>query len=90
MKTQKFFVRGSEFNKLQFSEIESYLEAKGINVNAIFSQIADDNEFIYISNGFVNSLLKNENSQEEWHHYFTKNSDGTFEAGKLIFKKYKL
>jgi hypothetical protein len=85
MKTQKFFVQGSEFNKMQFSEIESYLEDKGMNVNAIFSQIADENEFIYVSNGFVNGLSKDENSKGEWHHYFTKNSDGTFDAGKLMF-----
>ena len=70
---------------MQFSEIESYLEEKGLNTNNIFSQIADDNEYIYVSNGFVRGLLSPENEIGEWHHFFKKENDGNFVAGKLQF-----
>jgi hypothetical protein len=84
MKTEKYNIRGTEVNKIQFSEIESYLEEKGMNVNNVFNQIADEKEFVYVSNGFVSGLTNN-NEPGEWHHYFAKCSDGSFEAGKLYF-----
>ena len=85
MRTTKYNVRGTEMNKIQFSEIESYLEDKGLNVDAIFNQIADENEFVYVSNGFVKGLMNEENEAGEWHHFFKKEIDGTFAAGKLNF-----
>jgi len=85
MKLNKYNIRGTEMNKMQFSEIEDYLEEKGLNVMEVFSQIADENEFIYVSNGFVRGLTTNENEIGEWHHYFKKESDGSFTAGKLKF-----
>lgn len=85
MKTVKYNIRGTEMNKMQFSEVESYLEEKGINVNEAFSLMADEKEFIYVSNGFVAGLLKDENENGEWHHFFKKDIDGHFEAGKLQF-----
>jgi hypothetical protein len=85
VKIQKYNIRGTEMNKLQFSEIEDYLEEKGLNVNEVFNQIADEKEFIYVSNGFI-SGLKNENEDKEWHHFFKKEEDGNFTAGKLKFK----
>lgn len=84
MKATKFNHRGSEFNKIQFCEIEDYLTQKGLNVDAIFQMIADENEFIYVSNGFVSGLL-NDNEDGEWHHFFKKDTDGNFIAGKLRF-----
>jgi len=84
MKTETYNIRGTRMNKMQFSEIVSYLEDKGLSIDAIFDTIADEKEFIYVSDGFVKGLL-NENEIGEWHHYFKKLEDGNFEAGKLKF-----
>lgn len=83
--TQVLFIRGTQMNKVQFSEIEAILEEKEINVNEAFNLLADEKEFIYISNGFLHGLKKEENEQGEWHHFFKKDIDGNFEAGKFIF-----
>jgi|DEB19_MinimDraft_2_1074335.scaffolds.fasta_scaffold63638_1 hypothetical protein len=85
MKALKYNIRGTEINKIQFSEIESYLEEKGLNSDAVFAMIADENEFIYVSNGFVKGLQKEENEAGEWHHFFKKDIDGDFIAGKMNF-----
>jgi hypothetical protein len=85
MTAQKLQIRGTEMNKLQFSEIDYLLEEKGINVNEAFELMADEKEYVYVSNGFVNGLKKEENEQGEWHHFFKKDIDGNFEAGKLKF-----
>lgn len=82
MKTFKFNHRGTEINKIQFSEIEMYLEEKGINVHDAFDLMADEKEFVYVSNGFVRCLF-NENEIGEWHHFFVK--ENGFEALKLKF-----
>ena len=86
MKTIKYNIRGTEMNKIQFSEIEFFLEEKGLNVNEVFEKIADEKEFIYVSNGFVRGLTSEENEIGEWHHFFKKEIDGNFVAGKLQFK----
>jgi len=86
MKIQKYNIRGTEMNKVQFSEIESYLDEKGLNVNEAFEMLADENEFIYVSNGFIKGLTTNENEEKEWHHFFKKENDGCFVAGKMMFK----
>ena len=85
MKIQKINIRGTEVNKISFLDIEFSLEEKGLNVELIFSQIADQNEFVYVSNGFLRGLNSNENEVGEWHHYFTKDTDGHFIAGKINF-----
>lgn len=85
MKTQKYNIRGTEINKAQFSEIEGYLEEKGFNADQWFSMMADENEMIYVSNGFVKGLKSDENEAGEWHHYFKKESDGSFSAYKMSF-----
>jgi hypothetical protein len=85
MNAQKYNIRGTEMNKIQFSEIESYLEDKELNVNEIFEQIADEKEYVYVSNGFVKGLLNENNEVGEWHHFFKKDLDGDFVAGKLQF-----
>ena len=85
MQVQKLHIRGTEMNKIQFSEIESYLEEKGLNINEAFDLLADEKEFVYVSNGFVNGLKNEENEQGEWHHFFKKDIDGSFEAGKYKF-----
>ena len=85
MKIQKYNIRGTEINKIQFSEIEAYLEEKGMNVDAVFNLIADDHEYVYVSNGFVRGLKVEENELGEWHHYFKKESDGHFVSGKMVF-----
>ena len=84
MKIQKYNIRGTEMNKIQFSDIESYLEEKNINVDFAFNMIADEKEYVYVSNGFVRGLT-NENTPGEWHHFFKKDADGNFEAGKFQF-----
>jgi hypothetical protein len=85
MKTQKLNIRGTEINKISFSEIELSLEEKGLNVDHIFVLLADQSEFVYVSNGFLRGLNSTENEVGEWHHYFTKDIDGHFIAGKLNF-----
>jgi len=84
MNSFKFNHRGTEINKIAFSEIESYLEEKGINVDQAFFMLADEKEFIYVSNGFVSGLTKDENESGEWHHFFVKEGN-TFEAKKFQF-----
>lgn len=85
MTIQKLHIRGTEMNKMQFSEIDYLLEEKGLNVNQAFDLMADEKEYVYVSNGFLNGLKKEEIDSFEWHHYFKKQEDGTFEAGKLQF-----
>ena len=85
MKAQVLNIRGSQINKLQFSEIEPYLEDKGMDVMSVFNTLADENEFIYVSNGFLRGLRDDNNDSGEWHHYFTKDADGNFLASKLQF-----
>ena len=85
MKIQKINIRGTEVNKISFLDIEFSLEEKGLNVDLIFSQIADQNEFVYVSNGFLRGLNYTENEVGEWHHYFTKDTDGHLIAGKINF-----
>ena len=85
MKIDKYNIRGTEMNKMQFSEIADYLEEKGMNVNEVFEMLADEREYIYVSNGFINGLKSNDNEHGEWHHYFKKDIDGHFIAGKLKF-----
>ena len=78
MKIQKINIRGTEMNKVQFSEIEDYLLEKNLNVNEAFNLLADDKEFIYVSNGFIRGLELKENEIGEWHHFFKKNDDNSF------------
>lgn len=86
MKVQKFFHRGTEINKIAFSEIEYDLEDKGIDVMKAFMLMADENENVYVSNGFLRGLgAASENEDGEWHHYFKKDEDGSFEAFKFKF-----
>ena len=84
MKAIQFNHRGTTINKLQFSEVEEIFKEKGFNVNNCFDRMADENEFIFVSNGFL-SGLKNENNDTEWHHFFKKDEDGNFEAFKMSF-----
>jgi hypothetical protein len=82
---QKYFVKGTTINKIPFSEIEPYLEEKGFNINQVFLKMADDKEFVYVSNGFIQGLKADTNENGEWHHYFKKDDDGFFTAHKLFF-----
>jgi hypothetical protein len=56
MTTQILNVKGSRVFKMQFSEIESYLEEKGFNVDQVFNMMADEKEMVYVSNGFLSAL----------------------------------
>jgi hypothetical protein len=85
MNAQTINHRGTAINKLQFSEVEDLLENKGINVNEAFNLLADEKEFIYVSNGFITGLKADEKGENEWHHYFIKDVDGTFTAEKFKF-----
>lgn len=86
MKAVKYNIRGSEINKIPFSDIEYYLEEKGFSVSELFDKMADDREYVYVSNGFLRGLMAEENEVGEWHHFFKKDSDGHFVAEKLKFK----
>ena len=85
MKAQVINYRGTTINAIWFSDMEAALEAKGFDINTIFSLIADEKEKCYVSNGFIRGL-HSDNEIGEWHHYFVKEADGTFEARKLQFK----
>lgn len=85
MKTEKYNIRGTEMNKIQFSEIEDLLSDKGIDVDNAFNLMADDREFVYVSNGFIRGINAEINDSGEWHHFFKKESDGSFRAGKFQF-----
>jgi hypothetical protein len=87
MKIRKFFHRGTEMNKIAFSEIEDYLLEKGIDADEAFALMADEHEVVYVSNGFVRGLLSDECESGEWHHYFKK-EDNHFVACKLQFAAY--
>lgn len=80
MKVQKIFHRGTEINKMQFSEAEHSLECMGIDLNEAFDKMADEKEYIYISNGFLASLKREVVEQGEWHHFFFGND---FKASKF-------
>jgi len=86
MRTLKLSYRGSEINKILFSEIEDYLEEKGFNVSELFDMMADEREYVYVSNGFLRGLMAEENEVGEWHHFFKKDSDGDLVAERLRFK----
>ena len=85
MDIYKFNHRGTEINKIQFSEIEHELEQKGFDVDFVFDLIADRNEYVFVSNGFIRGLLSEKNEKGEWHHFFKKCDDGDFTAEKLSF-----
>ena len=75
-------------NKIQFCEIEDYLLEKGIDADEAFALMADEKEFVYVSNGFLRGLTSDTNEFGEWHHYFKKEEDGHFVAGKLEFPEH--
>lgn len=84
---KSIYNRGTEINKVYFYDVEDLFENLSIDSNQVYNLLADENEFIYISNGFCNAL---KNSSEdiqngEWHHYFTKEEDGSFQANKFYF-----
>jgi hypothetical protein len=82
----KIYHRGTTINKIELNEWYDLMLDKGMDADDAYNVIADEsNECIYISNGFVNGLLNDENEPGEWHHYFVKQSDGSFEAAKYYF-----
>lgn len=88
MKIEKYNIRGTEMNKIAFSEIEFDLEAKGLDIDEAFELLADEKtEHVYVSNGFVRGLNAEVNEEGEWHHFFKKGEDGNFTAGKMQFNK---
>ena len=84
MTTQMLNVKGSRIFKLQFSEIESYLEEKGMNVDRCFEMMADEKEMVYVSNGFISALKSEITELGEWHHYFKKDGND-FESFQMKF-----
>jgi hypothetical protein len=85
MNIQTLNIRGTQMNKVAFSDIEDLLTDKGIDANEAFSLMADEREFVYVSNGFLRGLNAENLEFGEWHHYFKKSDDNTFEAEKLKF-----
>lgn len=82
---QSIYHRGTEINKVFFYDVEELLESIGLDSNEVYNLLADENEFIYVSNGFCAALKNEEIQNGEWHHYFTKDENGQFEANKLYF-----
>ncbi|CAB4153424.1 hypothetical protein UFOVP622_36 [uncultured Caudovirales phage] len=85
MKTEKINYKGTEINKVNFYELEELLEEKGIYKKVFNNCLNEENDCVYISNGFLLGLTTEENTPNEWHHYFIKQLDGSFECEKLNF-----
>jgi hypothetical protein len=85
MKTEKINYRGTEINKIDFYELEDFLEEKGLYKKVFNNCLNEENGCVYISNGFLLGLKTEENTPNEWHHYFVKQLDGSFECEKLNF-----
>jgi hypothetical protein len=87
MEKQSIYYKGTEINKISLCDFDVIikLEEKGFNVMDVMMLIADDNNNAYVSNGFIRGLMLDENEPNEWHHYFVKHEDGSFEAEKMYF-----
>ena len=86
MKTEKINYRGTEINKVDAYDVQDLLIDMDLNGKNILSQInpnEDDN--VYVSNGFLYALKNQESTINEWHHYFIKKLDGSFECEKVNF-----
>lgn len=79
--------RGTTINKIDLFDFQYELESLGFNIYELCAQIGQDGEEIaYVSNGFLAGLREFEdNNDGEWHHYFVKDEEGCFTAGKLKF-----
>jgi hypothetical protein len=80
--TTTFTYRGTTINKVHYKSIEDECEAKGINMNVLIPDA--DEDFAYVSNGFLLGLSKDECEAGEWHHYFVKNGT-SYEAKQMSF-----
>lgn len=87
MNVQKFNYRGTEINKVLFEELEDAMTSLGMNVKESKMLLTDnlESDFAYVSNGFLCGLRQEEITQNEWHHYFIKQNDSSFEAEKFNF-----
>lgn len=79
--TQTINYRGTSINKVHISDVQDELENKGLNINELFGE---EDDYCYVSCGFMRGLCASENTPGEWHHYFKK--DGAdFSAFKMNF-----
>lgn len=85
MTTEKINYRGTEINKINFYDLEDLLEQKGLYKKVFNNCLNEENDCVYISNGFLLGLNQEEVTPNEWHHYFIKNEDNSFECEKLKF-----
>ena len=72
--------RGTMIMKCHISDVETSLLNKGLNIDVLFG----DDDYCYVSDGFLTGLAKEENESGEWHHYFTKEG-AIFNANKMYF-----
>jgi hypothetical protein len=80
------FTRGTKINKLDVWECEEAFENLGINIYDIIDTCcSEDSDFIYISSGFLHMLEMEEKVDGEYHHYFIKQEDGSFECETYKF-----
>lgn len=80
--------RGTSIIKLWICDkVEEMLENINISPRQLEDQIGDGNGYIYISNGFLSALEYGSVEEREWHHYFKKDEDGNFYAGKYCFNR---
>jgi hypothetical protein len=85
MKVQKIENRGTEINKVDAFDLKDLLIDMNLNGKRILSEInPNDEDFVYISNGFLNAVKNQECSINEWHHFFIKNGN-YFECEKVNF-----
>lgn len=78
---QVLFQSGSRINKVHISQVCDMMEDKCLNVDEVFGM----DDYAYVSDGFLRGLKAETNEPGEWHHYFTKDTDGLFIAFKMIF-----
>lgn len=79
--------RGTTINKIDLTNFQEELDFLGLDFMSVWMELGDgETDFIYVSNGFLGLLNNPENMTDgEWHHFFKKNNDGTFEACKFQF-----
>jgi hypothetical protein len=79
--------KNTTINKIHFEDLSDMMADKGLNHSAIqgvLNTICGDDDYAYVSNGFLRGMSSDEIEMQEWHHYFIK--DGSeFSAGKLNF-----
>ena len=81
--------KNTTINKIHFEDLRDIMTDKGLNhiaIQGVLNTICGDDDYAYVSNGFLRGMSAEEIEIQEWHHYFIK--EGVeFLSGKLNFHK---